>query len=157
MNCPKINTSTIRGAKNQVVDTWEMPGQIWVRDHVQHAQEVGDWCSQTQKRCPKPSALDSALSLIGHTQGYARMLPDRKSSFRVRFRPGSNRESLKIGPPAGRGPAGGPILRLSRLESGRNPTRKADFRPGSTINIMCQHVKTEAACDSPCCTTTVQN
>ena len=48
------------------------------------------------------------------------------------FRPDASRESLKIGPPAGLRPAGGPIFRLSRLESGRNPARKTDFRPGST-------------------------
>ncbi len=45
-------------------------------------------------------------------------------SFRGRFRPYSSRESFKIGPPAGPGPAGGPFLRLSRLDSGRNPARK---------------------------------
>ncbi len=33
---------------------------------------------------------------------YAILLPGRKSSFRVRFRQDSNRESIKIGPPAGR-------------------------------------------------------
>ncbi len=37
---------------------------------------------------------------------YAIMLPGRKSSFRVGIRPDSNRESLKIGPAAGLGPAG---------------------------------------------------
>ncbi len=30
-------------------------------------------------------------------------------------------------------PAGGPILRLSRLQTGRHPVRKPDLRPGSTI------------------------
>ncbi len=42
------------------------------------------------------------------------MLPGRKSGFRAGFRSDYDRESLKIGPPTGRGPAGGPILRLSR-------------------------------------------
>ena len=64
---------------------------------------------------------------------YAIVLPGRKSGFRAGFRLDSNRESIKIGPPAGRRPAGKPISRLSRLESGRNPARKLDFRPGSTI------------------------
>ncbi len=55
--------------------------------------------------------------------------------FRIeaRFRQESNRESHKIGPPAGRRPAGGPSLRFSRHESGRNPGRELDSRPGSTI------------------------
>ena len=61
------------------------------------------------------------------------MLPGRKSGFRAGFRPDSSRESIKIGPPGGLRPAGGTILRLSRLESSRNPARKPDFRPGSTI------------------------
>ncbi len=38
------------------------------------------------------------------------VLRGRKSGFRAGFRPDSNRESLKIGPPAGRKPAGGPNL-----------------------------------------------
>ncbi len=37
-------------------------------------------------------------------------------------RPDSNRESFKTGLPAGRRPPGGPISRLSRIESGRTPT-----------------------------------
>ena len=35
--------------------------------------------------------------------------------------------------PAGFRPAGVPILKLSRSESGRNPARKTDFRPGGTM------------------------
>ena len=35
--------------------------------------------------------------------------------------------------PAGLRPAGMPILKLSRSESGRNPARKTDFRPGGTL------------------------
>ncbi len=34
--------------------------------------------------------------------------------------------------PSGRPKAGGPMLRLSRIESGRNLARKPDFRPGIT-------------------------
>ncbi len=55
------------------------------------------------------------------------------SGFRVGFRPDSSRESLNIGHPAGRRPAGEPNLMFSRLEFGRNPARKLDFRPGGTI------------------------
>ncbi len=64
---------------------------------------------------------------------YAIVLPARKSDLRAGFRPDSNRGKLTIGPPAGRRPARGPIFRLSRLESSRNPARKLDVRPGSTI------------------------
>ncbi len=59
---------------------------------------------------------------------YAIVLPGQKSVFRAGCRPDSIREGLQIGPSAG-----GPILMFSRLESGRNPTRKPDFRPGATI------------------------
>jgi hypothetical protein len=62
------------------------------------------------------------------------MLPRRKSNFRGAFRLDSNIENLKIGPPAGRRPAGGPTLKLSRLESGRNPALKPDFRRGGTTS-----------------------
>ncbi len=70
---------------------------------------------------------------IKRTLCHTIMLPGRKSGLRARFRWDSNRENLKIGPAAGLRPAGGPILMLSRLESGRNPARKPDFRTGSTI------------------------
>ncbi len=43
----------------------------------------------------------------------------RRSVFRAGFRPDSNRENLKIG-----SPVGGPILKLPRLESGRNLARE---------------------------------
>jgi hypothetical protein len=59
----------------------------------------------------------------GITLCYAIVLPGRSSGFRAGVRPDSFRD-------AGR-PAGGPISRCSRLE--RNPARKLDFRPGSTI------------------------
>ena len=73
------------------------------------------------------------MAVIFRILCYAIVLPGRKSSFRAGFRPDSSRESIDIGPPAGFRPAGGPIFGLSRLESGRNPTRKVDFRPGSTV------------------------
>ncbi len=71
--------------------------------------------------------------VVSPTLCYTIVLPGRKSTFRVGCRPGSSRESLKISPPAGRRQAGGPMLKLSRLESGRIPARKPDFRPGNTI------------------------
>jgi hypothetical protein len=70
---------------------------------------------------------------LAHTLGYAIVLPGWKSGFWAGLRPDSGRESFKIGHPAGLGPAGGPILRLSEFESGRNVARKPDFRPGSII------------------------
>jgi hypothetical protein len=61
------------------------------------------------------------------------VLPGRKSGFRAGSRPDSNLRNLKIGPPAGRRPAAGPIFMFSRSESDQNPARKADFRPGTTM------------------------
>ncbi len=60
------------------------------------------------------------------------VFPGRRLGFRPGFRQVSIKGNIEIGSPAGR-PAGGPILMLSRLESDRNPDRKFDFRPGSTI------------------------
>ncbi len=60
------------------------------------------------------------------------MFPGRKSALPSRISAGFYREPIKIGPPALR-PARRPILRLSRLESGRHSAQKPDFRPGSTI------------------------
>ncbi len=48
------------------------------------------------------------------TLGSAIELPGRRSGFSAGFRSDSNREKLQICSPAGRRPAGGPILRLSR-------------------------------------------
>jgi hypothetical protein len=67
------------------------------------------------------------------TQCCAILLPGRRSGFRDGFRPDSNRGCLTIGPPAGLRPTGVLTLRLSLLESGRNPARNPDFWPGSTI------------------------
>ncbi len=64
---------------------------------------------------------------------YAIVLPGWKSCFRAGFRPDSNRENMKIVPAAGLRPGGGPILRVSRLESGRNPAQELHVVPGSTI------------------------
>jgi hypothetical protein len=62
------------------------------------------------------------------------VLPGRKVGFRAGFRPDSSREILKIGPPAGLWPTGGPILRFSLLGSGRNPARKPDFGPEALLH-----------------------
>jgi hypothetical protein len=55
------------------------------------------------------------------------MLPGRKSGFRAGFRPDSDKEDLKIGPPAGRRPAGGPIGSFPD----KNP---AEIQPESSIS-----------------------
>jgi hypothetical protein len=41
-----------------------------------------------------------------------------------------------LGTPAGRKPAGGPTLRLSRVDSDRNPPREPDFRPEALLCNM---------------------
>ncbi len=64
---------------------------------------------------------------------YATVLPGRKSGFWAGFRPDSRRESIKIGPLAGRRLAGGPILMFSRLDSGRDPARKLDDPPDALL------------------------
>ncbi len=66
---------------------------------------------------------------------YTIVLQGWKPGFRAEFHPYDVQESLQMGIPAGRaeGRPAGLILRLSRLGSGRNPARKPDFRPGSTI------------------------
>ncbi len=90
---------------------------------------ASNWVDSTVQRdgvSPGPSSAGAAHSL---KTAVAR--PNGASGFWAGFRLDSNRESFKLGPPAGRRPAGGPILSLSRLES--NPARKPDFRPGSTI------------------------
>ncbi len=74
-----------------------------------------------------------AVGELCATSGYVIELPGLKSVLRGGFRPDSNREYIKIGSPAGLRPAGRLIVRLSRLESGRQPTRKIDARPGSII------------------------
>ncbi len=67
----------------------------------------------TQGAAVNWGGLGRAISALGYTI----VLPGRKSGFRAGFRPYSNMENIKIGPLAGRRLAGGPILRLSLLES----------------------------------------
>ncbi len=58
------------------------------------------------------------------TPCYAIVLPGQKSGSRAAFRTHSNQEVIKIGPQAGRRPAGGLILKLSRFR----------IRPGNPIS-----------------------
>ncbi len=83
--------------------------------------------SSNRGRSVGPSFLDKVIPC------YAIVLPGRKSALRAGFRVDSTREILKIGCPAGRRPAVGPILMFSRVESFQNPARKFDFRPGGTV------------------------
>ncbi len=53
--------------------------------------------AQHYQHPPKSSAIIEQITVC-----YAIVLPGRKSVFRARFQPDSNRESLKNGPPAGR-------------------------------------------------------
>jgi hypothetical protein len=75
-----------------------------------------------QPACPTP------VKQVNWTSGPEIGLP-------AAFRPDSSGDSFTMGPPAGFRPAGGPILRFYRLDSGRNLARKPDFRPGSTIAL----------------------
>jgi hypothetical protein len=131
------------------------PGVEWasllsgrVGSPVRPFARLSMWAGNTRKQYENyDSSLCLALcSIIGlvikkhnyhHVKGpalcYAIVLPGRKSAFRAGFRPDSNLENIQISPPAGQRPTGGSILRLCPLESGRDPTRKLDFRPGSTI------------------------
>jgi hypothetical protein len=101
---------------------WNRFWLVWVASPPESGGGLGDRRpTRGTLRRPKPTLF------------YATVLPGRKSGFRAGFRPHSLWESLKIGPPAGERPAGGPILGLPRLTSCRNPTRKPDFRPGSIV------------------------
>ncbi len=89
---------------------------------------LGDCRPQTTGYTLAGSAPDSPIPLLP-ALCYTIVPPGRESGFRSGLRPGSSRESLYTGSPGGRRP----ILRFSRLQSGRNMARKLDFRPGSTI------------------------
>ncbi len=65
--------------------------------------------------------------------GYRSVWAYRKSQFRAGFRRDSNRQHIKLGPPAGPLSAGGPILKLCRLEPDRNPARKSEILPGEAV------------------------
>ncbi len=60
------------------------------------------------------------------------MLPGRKSA---RISAGFSSGKHQHRPPTGLRPAGGPILRPARIESGRDPARKLDFRPGMRTSV----------------------
>ena len=84
------------------------------------------------REAPRPSvglykALPKALSEPYTNQSntttpcYAIVLPGRRSGFQAGSQADYNNKNIKIGPPAGLWPAGGPMSKISRLESGRNP------------------------------------
>ncbi len=79
------------------------------------------------KRGPLKGVLPSTASVRPRPSRalcYEIVLPGQKSGFRAAWGPDSN--------PVGRRPAGGPILKVSRMESDRSPARKSDLRPGIT-------------------------
>ncbi len=63
---------------------------------------------------------------------YYPMSRNTASGSEIWLPPDSNRKRLKVGPPAGRRPAGGPILTLSKLESSRNPVWRPKARVWGT-------------------------
>ena len=90
------------------------------------------------------------------TPCYTRVLAGRRWGFQTRFGPSSNRESLKIGPEAGRNLTKGPMLMFSRLESCRIPARNpARFLARKTLlrnigyNDLCIR-SMQADCLAPC-------
>ncbi len=88
--------------------------------------EIADswvWPAQTSK------FNDFRLAQKPCTLCYAIVLPGHKSAFWARFWPDCYRESTKIGPPAGRGPAGEPNSVIYWKQSGPNPARRADLQP----------------------------
>ncbi len=87
----------------------------------------------SRRRRARARRSTASASSTTQTQCYAIAVPCWKPGFRAGLRPDSSLEHVKICPPPDLRPAGGPVLMFSRLESGRNPARKSDFRPGSTI------------------------
>ncbi len=67
-----------------------------------------------------PSRIWSLLLDYTDTLCQAIVFPGRKSGLPAGFLRDSSRTSFSMGSPAGRRPAGGPILRFYRLESSRN-------------------------------------
>ncbi len=78
---------------------------------------------------------------------YAISLPGRKSGVRAGWK------NLKIGPPAGRRPAGGPILRPSRLESNRNPAHRVRSTPSHCISTEVPDATIRRGSSIPVCVT----
>ncbi len=136
------------GSPQEIIQIWSciVPAQL---DHMAHPLPRGSK-PEHSSQCPgnkvlglgqsrplRPPTLIKCLALFWlqnkATLCHAIVFPGRRSGFLYGFRSDSCRESLNIGPPAGRRPAGGQILRPYRLESGRNPARKTDFRLRSLI------------------------
>ncbi len=105
------------------------PSYLWGAAVPQNSRLVfGGSAFQTAPRPPQRRIRTTGAGLC-----YAIVLAGRRLGLRAGLQPDSIWESFEIGPPAGLQPAGGPILMFSRLESGQNPARKPDFRPGGTI------------------------
>ncbi len=57
------------------------------------------------------------------------VVPGRRSVCQTGFRPNPIKENIKIGPPAGLGT----VFMATPTESGGNPARETDLRPGNNI------------------------
>ncbi len=79
------------------------PARSW----VEKAHELLAWCLWKLSGLTVPPP--SAGNLPDGSLCYTILLPSRKSVLRAGFRPDSSWESVKVGPPAGLRPAGGPI------------------------------------------------
>ncbi len=64
---------------------------------------------------------------------YAIMRQGRESTLRAGFWQDCYREGTETVPPAGRKANGGPLSEVSHMQSGPNPARKDDPRPGGII------------------------
>ena len=82
---------------------------------------------------PKGSADICFLSRTPAMSGDPTVTPGLKLSLRAGFWPDCYREISEVGPPACLRPVGWQIHVFSREQSGRNPARRVNFRPGITV------------------------
>jgi hypothetical protein len=71
-------------------------------------------------------------SVFRLSSAHMRQVDGDKPNHKVARR--HDQKNVNTGSPAGLGPDGEPILKPSRLESGRNPARKPEIRPGSQLS-----------------------
>ncbi len=90
------------------------PGWAWDRPRPGHRSICTDFQPGRLILRPFREVFEPHCDCIGVTLCYAMVLPGRKSGSRAGCRQDSSRESLKFELPAGRGPAGGPILRFAQ-------------------------------------------
>ncbi len=127
MRPPKVSPEITHKYKDIFSETWIRRSTCDSRSEGHSSRQISDGF--------RPVFFDDAgsrrnyvmhLALCNAASGPEIWFPGQISA-------GFDQESLKIGPPAGKRPAEEMILMLSRLECGRNPARKPDFRTGSSI------------------------